>query len=105
MTIRFSVVRYGNVMGTRGSVIPFFLQKAKTGVLPITDPAMTRFNITLQEGVDLGPRLPEPACGAARLFVPKIPSYRIHRRGQGDRPRREKPRSSASDRARSSTRR
>ena len=51
--LRFSVVRYGNVMGSRGSVIPFFLEKAKTGVLPITDPSMTRFNISLSEGVDM----------------------------------------------------
>ena len=51
--INFSVVRYGNVMGSRGSVIPFFLEQRKTGVLPITDPAMTRFNITLEEGVDM----------------------------------------------------
>jgi UDP-N-acetylglucosamine 4,6-dehydratase/5-epimerase len=51
--IRFSVVRYGNVMGSRGSVIPFFLERRKTGVLPITDPRMTRFNISLQEGVDM----------------------------------------------------
>jgi FlaA1/EpsC-like NDP-sugar epimerase len=51
--LRFSVVRYGNVMGSRGSVIPFFLEKAKTGVLPITDPGMTRFNISLSEGVNL----------------------------------------------------
>ena len=51
--LRFSVVRYGNVMGSRGSVIPFFLEKAKTGMLPITDPAMTRFNISLREGVDM----------------------------------------------------
>ena len=50
--IKFSVVRYGNVMVSRGSVIPFFLEKRKTGVLPITDKRMTRFNITLQEGVD-----------------------------------------------------
>jgi FlaA1/EpsC-like NDP-sugar epimerase len=51
--IRFSAVRYGNVMGSRGSVIPFFLKQRLTGVLPITDPAMTRFNISLQEGVDM----------------------------------------------------
>lgn len=51
--IKFSVVRYGNVMGSNGSVIPFFLKKKKEGVLPITDPAMTRFNITLQGGVDM----------------------------------------------------
>ena len=50
--LSFSVVRYGNVMGSRGSVIPYFLQKAKTGVLPITDPMMTRFNISLSEGVE-----------------------------------------------------
>ena len=49
--LSFSVVRYGNVMGSRGSVIPFFLEKAKGGVLPITDPAMTRFNISLREGL------------------------------------------------------
>ena len=51
--VRFSVVRYGNVMGSRGSVIPFFLQRRKSGMLPITDPKMTRFNISLQEGVDM----------------------------------------------------
>jgi UDP-N-acetylglucosamine 4,6-dehydratase (inverting) len=72
----FSVVRYGNVMGSRGSVIPFFLQKAKTGVLPITDPAMTRFNITLQEGVEMVLWALQNALGG-EIFVPKIPSYRI----------------------------
>ena len=72
----FSVVRYGNVMGSRGSVIPFFLEKAKTGVLPITDPAMTRFNISLIEGVDMVLWSLEHAVGG-ELFVPKIPSYRI----------------------------
>src|SRR6187551_2608904 len=51
--IKFSVVRYGNVMGSNGSVIPFFLKKKKEGVLPITDPCMTRFNISLGEGVDM----------------------------------------------------
>jgi UDP-N-acetylglucosamine 4,6-dehydratase/5-epimerase len=51
--LRFSVVRYGNVMGSRGSVIPFFLERRKDGVLPITDPRMTRFNISLQQGVDM----------------------------------------------------
>lgn len=71
-----SVVRYGNVMGSRGSVIPFFLAKAKGGVLPITDPAMTRFNITLQEGVDMVFWAIEHALGG-EIFVPKIPSYRI----------------------------
>jgi UDP-N-acetylglucosamine 4,6-dehydratase (inverting) len=74
--LRFSVVRYGNVMGSRGSVIPFFLEKRDAGVLPITDPAMTRFNITLQEGVDMVLWALEQAQGG-EIFVPKIPSYRI----------------------------
>ena len=74
--INFSVVRYGNVMGSRGSVIPFFLERRKGGVLPITDPAMTRFNITLEEGVDLVFFALEHAIGG-EIFVPKIPSYRI----------------------------
>ena len=74
--LSFSVVRYGNVMGSRGSVIPFFLEKARTGVLPITDPAMTRFNISLSEGVDMVLWSLEHALGG-ELFVPKIPSYRI----------------------------
>lgn len=74
--IRFSVVRYGNVMGSRGSVIPFFLSKRKSGVLPITDPQMTRFNITLNEGVDLVIHALHTALGG-EIFVPKIPSYRI----------------------------
>lgn len=73
---RFSVVRYGNVMGSRGSVIPFFMDKAKDGVLPITDPAMTRFSITLQEGVDMVMWALENALGG-EIFVPKIASYRI----------------------------
>lgn len=74
--LRFSVVRYGNVMGSRGSVIPFFLERRKTGVLPITDPAMTRFNISLQDGVDMVLWALEHAQGG-EIFVPKIPSYRI----------------------------
>jgi len=74
--IRFSVVRYGNVMGSRGSVIPFFMEKRKTGVLPITHEKMTRFNITLQEGVDLVLYALENMYGG-ELFVPKIPSYNI----------------------------
>nr|MBP6851767.1 UDP-N-acetylglucosamine 4,6-dehydratase (inverting) [Rhodoferax sp.] len=74
--IRFSVVRYGNVMGSRGSVIPFFLAKRASGVLPITDPAMTRFNISLQEGVDMVLWSIENAWGG-EVLVPKIPSYRI----------------------------
>lgn len=74
--IKFSVVRYGNVMGSRGSVIPFFIEKAKSGVLPITDQRMTRFNITLQEGVDFVLMVLEKMWGG-ELFVPKIPSYKI----------------------------
>lgn len=74
--LKFSVVRYGNVMGSRGSVIPFFLERARTGVLPITDPAMTRFNISLSEGVEMVLWSIEHALGG-ELFVPKIPSYRI----------------------------
>jgi FlaA1/EpsC-like NDP-sugar epimerase len=74
--VQFSVVRYGNVMGSRGSVIPFFMERAKTGILPITDTAMTRFNITLQEGVDMVLWALENAMGG-EIFVPKIPSYRI----------------------------
>jgi UDP-N-acetylglucosamine 4,6-dehydratase (inverting) len=75
--IRFSVVRYGNVMGSNGSVIPFFINKKKTeGKLPITDPNMTRFNISLQGGVDMVMHALEYAWGG-ELFVPKIPSYRI----------------------------
>jgi UDP-N-acetylglucosamine 4,6-dehydratase (inverting) len=74
--IRFAVVRYGNVMGSRGSVIPYFLDRRHSGVLPITHPDMTRFNITLQEGVDMVLWSIENALGG-EIFVPKIPSYRI----------------------------
>lgn len=74
--ITFSVVRYGNVMGSNGSVIPFFLKKRKEGVLPITDPTMTRFNISLQGGVDMVMHALEHAWGG-EIFVPKIPSYKI----------------------------
>jgi UDP-N-acetylglucosamine 4,6-dehydratase (inverting) len=74
--IQFSVVRYGNVMGSNGSVIPFFLQKKDSGVLPITDPNMTRFNISLEDGVNMVLHALEHAWGG-ELFVPKIPSYRI----------------------------
>jgi UDP-N-acetylglucosamine 4,6-dehydratase len=74
--IRFSVVRYGNVMGSRGSVIPFFLDQRSKGVLPITDERMTRFNITLEEGVALVLRALDTMWGG-ELYVPKIPSYRI----------------------------
>lgn len=74
--LRFSVVRYGNVMGSRGSVIPYFLDRRASGVLPITDPTMTRFNISLDEGVDMVLWAFENALGG-EIFVPKIPSYRI----------------------------
>ncbi len=72
----FSVVRYGNVAGSRGSVIPFFLQQKETGVLPITDPRMTRFWITLQQGAEFVLWCLEHMCGG-ELFVPKIPSMNI----------------------------
>jgi UDP-N-acetylglucosamine 4,6-dehydratase (inverting) len=74
--IRFSVVRYGNVMGSNGSVIPFFINKKKEGSLPITDPNMTRFNISLQGGVDMVMYALENAWGG-EIYIPKIPSYRI----------------------------
>lgn len=75
--IKFSVVRYGNVMGSNGSVIPFFIKKKKTdGILPITVEEMTRFNISLQGGVDMVMHALETAWGG-EIFVPKIPSYRI----------------------------
>jgi len=74
--LRFCVVRYGNVMGSRGSVIPFFLERRRTGVLPITDPDMTRFNISLDEGVEMVLWAIEHARGG-EIFVPKIPSYRL----------------------------
>lgn len=73
---RFATVRYGNVVGSRGSVIPFFLSRRATGVLPITDPAMTRFWITLEQGVTLV----IAAAGWMRggeIFVPKIPSMKV----------------------------
>ena len=72
----FSVVRYGNVVGSRGSVIPFFLARKKTGVLPITDPRMTRFWITLEQGAQFVLRCLEQMVGG-ELFVPKIPSMNI----------------------------
>jgi len=74
--IRFSVVRYGNVMGSNGSVIPFFINKKKDGVLPITDPEMTRFNISLKGGVDMVMHALFNSWGG-EVFIPKIPSYRI----------------------------
>ena len=73
---RFSVVRYGNVVGSRGSVIPFFLKKRKEGVLPITDPRMTRFWITLEQGVDFVLKNLERMVGG-EIFVPKLPSMNI----------------------------
>ena len=74
--LRFSVVRYGNVMGSRGSVIPFFMNQRESGILPITHEDMTRFNITLQEGVDMVLWAIENALGG-EILVPKIASYRI----------------------------
>jgi len=74
--IIFSTVRYGNVMGSRGSVIPFFLKQKDTGVIPITHPEMTRFNITLDEAVDLVLFALQNASGG-EIFVPQIPSYKI----------------------------
>lgn len=74
--IRFSAVRYGNVMGSRGSVIPFFLEKRNCGVLPITHMEMTRFNISLQAGVDMVLYAIEHHLGG-EIFIPKIPSYKI----------------------------
>jgi UDP-N-acetylglucosamine 4,6-dehydratase/5-epimerase len=74
--LRFSVVRYGNVMGSRGSVIPFFMNKRKEGTLPITHMEMTRFNISLEEGVAMVMYAIENALGG-EIFVPKIPSYTI----------------------------
>lgn len=88
--IRFSVVRYGNVMGSRGSVIPFFLEKRKTGALPITDAAMTRFNITLQEAVDMVLWSVENVWGG-EILVPKIASYRITDLAQAIGPECEQP--------------
>lgn len=74
--IKFSVVRYGNVMGSNGSVIPFFIKKKIEGKLPITDASMTRFNISLQGGVDMVMHAIEYSWGG-EIFIPKIPSYRI----------------------------
>ncbi len=88
--IKFSVVRYGNVMGSNGSVIPFFLKKRKEGVLPITDPTMTRFNISLQGGVDMVMHALENAWGG-EIFVPKIPSYKITDVAEAIGPECEKP--------------
>ena len=72
----FSVVRYGNVMGSRGSVIPFFLDRSKTGVLPITDERMTRFMITIEEGVNLVWHAFKDSVGG-EIYVHKIPSMKV----------------------------
>lgn len=74
--LKFSVVRYGNVMGSRGSVIPFFLKMKSSGILPITDPKMTRFNISLDDGVSMVLWALKNMEGG-EIFVPKIPSYCI----------------------------
>lgn len=74
--IRFAVVRYGNVLGSRGSVVPFFRDQAARGFLPITDRRMTRFSITLQQGVDFVLSCLARQWGG-ELFVPKIPSYHV----------------------------
>lgn len=74
--IKFSVVRYGNVMGSNGSVIPFFMKKSEEGKLPITDVSMTRFNISLQGGVDMVIHAIEHSWGG-EIFIPKIASYKI----------------------------
>ncbi|KAB1063529.1 UDP-N-acetylglucosamine 4,6-dehydratase (inverting) [Salibacter halophilus] len=88
--IKFSVVRYGNVMGSNGSVIPFFLKKRKEGKLPITDPGMTRFNISLQGGVDMVMHALEYAWGG-EIFIPKIPSYKVSDVAEAIGPKCEKP--------------
>jgi len=74
--LKISVVRYGNVMGSRGSVIPFFIKKAREGIIPITDEKMTRFNISLEEGVQMVMWALQNAKGG-EILVPKIPSYKI----------------------------
>ena len=74
--MRFSVVRYGNVMGSRGSVVPYFLKCRETGILPITDSAMTRFNISLDDGVTMVLWALKNARGG-EIFVPKLPSFRV----------------------------
>ncbi|WP_417204633.1 UDP-N-acetylglucosamine 4,6-dehydratase (inverting) [Acetoanaerobium sticklandii] len=88
--VDFSVVRYGNVMGSRGSVIPFFMKRASQGNLPITDTDMTRFNITLDQGVDMVLYALENAWGG-EIFVPKIPSYKILDVANAIAPNAEKP--------------
>ena len=72
----FCCVRYGNVMGSRGSVIPIFIEQAKNGIIKITDDRMTRFNITLKKSIEMVLWALENALGG-EIFVPKIPSYKI----------------------------
>jgi len=74
--ITFSVVRYGNVMGSNGSVMPFFLKKKLEGIIPITDSRMTRFNISLEDGCEMVFNAIANAWGG-EIFVPKIPSYKV----------------------------
>ena len=74
--LKFSVVRYGNVMGSRGSVVPLFIDQAKNGLLSVTDPNMTRFNILLDEGVEMVLWAMDNTLGG-EIFVPKIPSYKL----------------------------
>jgi len=88
--IRFSVVRYGNVMGSNGSVIPFFIKKKKQGILPITNKNMTRFNISLYDGVEMVIHALEHAWGS-EIFVPKIPSYKVVDVAEAIGPECEKP--------------
>ncbi|MFH4351582.1 polysaccharide biosynthesis protein, partial [Acinetobacter baumannii] len=73
---KFSVVRYGNVMGSRGSVIPFFMSIKDKGVLPITDDRMTRFMISLEQGVELVWHAFEDMVGG-EIYVKKIPSMKV----------------------------
>jgi len=73
---KFSIVRYGNVMGSRGSVIPYFINKAKSGVLPITNPEMTRFNISMDECLSMVLDVIFNSLGG-EIYIPKIPSYKI----------------------------
>ena len=75
-TTKLSVVRYGNVLGSRGSVIPFFKEQSKLGVIPITDTDMTRFWLTIEDGVDFVLKSIERMQGG-EIFVPKIPSFKV----------------------------
>ena len=76
LSVKFSVVRYGNVFGSRGSVVPLFLEKKKKGVLPITHKDMTRFNVTLKDGVDMVLWSLKNSLGG-EILVPKTPSYKL----------------------------